>query len=224
MPVYSNPSVPANEQCNKAHVILKNAIKSANSFLGQFESLKAARGSAGTTTDQEQDMLRAMLTFASAGIDSVVKQLIRDTLSEIASSGSNEGVHQSFVTFVERKLKREDDKGISLIAEVITHKTPRNYLLKEWVDDLTSYSMQSVEQLSTAAAAFDIPTHEITNDLRKLREVFSVRNQIVHEMDVNFGTAQRKRRPRQRDVMVVHTSLLLDVSKSFLAQVDKRLS
>lgn len=59
-----------------------------------------------TPTDEEQDILRAMLIFSSAGLDSMVKQLIRDALPEIIRK--SEGAFEMFKTHIERKMKRGD--------------------------------------------------------------------------------------------------------------------
>ena len=62
--------------------ILCSAHDAASSFLDTFNKVREARQAKGTPTDEEQDLLRAMLLFATAGLDSMVKQLVtdRDTL------------------------------------------------------------------------------------------------------------------------------------------------
>ena len=60
-------------------LIWEKARDAASSFLAAFTQSRRARGSPrGTSTDAEQDMLRAALVFAGAGLDAVVKQLLAD--------------------------------------------------------------------------------------------------------------------------------------------------
>lgn len=222
MSLKHEPEKPTNSNVNKAYAVLLNARKVANSFKELFEWSRKSRKSAGTSTDQEQDLLRAMLTFASSGLDAMVKQLIKDALPKIVQS--NEGAHGAFVEYIERRLKREGDKSVSLIATLIADKSPRDRLIRDWVKSLTDDSMQSFEQLSKVAASFDIPTITLTNQPEKVKNVFKIRNQISHEMDIDFSKNNRSRRPRARKEMVKATEELFDIANNFLAAVDKRLS
>src|SRR5690349_10645733 len=88
------PHVPASSLCQNAYVILCNAHDAASSFLEAFQDVRKARRAKGMPTDEEQDLLRAMLLFASAGLDSLVKQLIRDALPAVLES--NEAAAEMF--------------------------------------------------------------------------------------------------------------------------------
>jgi hypothetical protein len=74
---------PSNKQCENAYLILCNAHDASSSFLEIFNNVRTTRKAKGTPTDEEQDLLRAMLTFAGAGLDSMVKQLIVDALPSV---------------------------------------------------------------------------------------------------------------------------------------------
>ncbi|MGH8524924.1 MAG: hypothetical protein ACREXY_12125, partial [Gammaproteobacteria bacterium] len=169
----------------------------------------------------EQDLLRAMLSFASAGLDSMAKQLIRDALPAVLAS--NEAAPQMFKAFIERRLKIGEGIDHRLLADVLGDRQPRSRLIQVLVDDLTSRSLQSTEEILRAAAAFDIKSSAVAADPRRLTEVFRVRNQIAHEMDVDFTRQNRSRRPRARDVMVGHTNQVFGVAAAFLANVDLKL-
>jgi len=54
------------------------------------------------TTDEEQDLLRAMLVMAAAGLDSMTKQLIRDALPQVVhrTGAAREGLEK----FLARQL------------------------------------------------------------------------------------------------------------------------
>lgn len=216
------PSEPSNENANKAFTILNNARKVAESFLKRFNDSRRMTPKKGVTTDDEQDLLRAMFAFASAGLDAMVKQLIRDALPIVIQN--SEGSHLQFAKFVEGKLRRED-KPYAFVAKIVTDKNPRQQLVEEWVYELNSNSMQSFEQICTAAAAFDIPSAEIAHgdSIKTIKNAFLMRNQIVHEMDVDLDSKNRKRRQRSKQSMIDATDVLFDVSKRFLEKVDSKL-
>jgi hypothetical protein len=75
--------------CKSAGRILETAHDSAGALLKAFDLARTQRGrSAGMSTDQEQDLLRVMLVMAAAGLDGMVKQLIRDTLPSLLERDS----------------------------------------------------------------------------------------------------------------------------------------
>lgn len=73
------------------------------------------------------------------------------------------------------------------------------------------------------AAYFNIPSERVTRNIVLLKEIFSVRNQIGHEMDIDFSQANRSRRPRAKEKMVKFAIELLRISATFLAEVDSKL-
>jgi hypothetical protein len=77
------PEQPMAQATLTAFYILCNTHEAASSFLDIFEKTRQGRNARGTPTDKEQDLLRAMVAFAASGLDSMVKQLIRDTLEKV---------------------------------------------------------------------------------------------------------------------------------------------
>src|SRR4051794_20034668 len=75
---------PAAPELDKAHQILTYAHGSAKSLLTAFNSLSKQRGRGGPSYEQ-QDLLRAMLLFAGAGVDACAQQVVRDTLPRLAA-------------------------------------------------------------------------------------------------------------------------------------------
>jgi hypothetical protein len=59
------------------------------------------------TTDEEQDLLRAMLVMAAAGLDSMLKQLIRDCMPSLVKA--NPQVREGLEKFVARSIRGEAD-------------------------------------------------------------------------------------------------------------------
>ncbi len=96
-------------------------------------------------------------------------------------------------------------------------------MVELFINDLTANSLQSVDQLLSVASHFNISQSAIVSYPSKLRQVFGVRNQIIHEMDINFAHPHRNRRPRRREDLVEATNELLSVAGAFLAAVDAKL-
>ena len=92
------------------------------------------------------------------------------------------------------------------------------------VADLISQSLQSKDQVLRVASYFDIPSAALATDLKLLDRIFRARNEIVHEMDVDFDQTNRNRRPRRKAVMIDHTTEILRLANAFLTEVDRGLS
>ena len=111
-----------------------------------------------------------------------------------------------------------------LFHDILLVENPTDRMIELFVQDLTSNSLQSVDQLLSVASHFNIRRSVIAHDPDKLRQVFTVRNQIVHEMDINFAHPHRNRRPRKREDLIDATNELLKVGGAFLAAVDAKLA
>lgn len=216
------PSRPNATSCEPSYVILCNAHDASSSFLEIFGSTRANRGARGAPTDEEQDLLRAMLSFASAGLDSMVKQLVVDALPSVIDRST--GAAESFGSFVEKRLYKGEEIDHRLIAEVLCDARPRDRLVKVLVSDLTSGSLQSTEAVFRAGSFFDIPSKDICSKPNELTKVFRARNEMVHEMDVDFNQSNRNRRPRRKEAMIENTNLVFSAANAFLRGVDNKLS
>jgi hypothetical protein len=212
------PAQPASPLLKNAFLILCNAHDAASAFLDVFEREYGRRGGSGAPTDEEQDLLRAMLTFASAGLDSMLKQLIRDSLGEVIEG--NEGARVKFKSFLEKRVVRREPLDAKFVVEVLASSKPMAVLVDELVRDLCADSLQSKEQLLRAAAYFDIPSSVVTTNLAQLDSIFGTRNQIAHEMDVDFSKPNRSRRPRRKRVMIDYSAELLTIGETILRTVD----
>lgn len=156
---------PGSIECGKAYSIFTSSHSTATSFYNAF--LTSRKGKGGTSTDAEQDQLRAMLIFASAGLDALIKQLIRDALPAVVNR--EPGAEVQFREFVHGKTKRGDSASEKLIAGLLVSKSPRDELLELLVRDLTGDSLQSAEQIFKVASFFDIPTQEICSSIPALK-------------------------------------------------------
>jgi hypothetical protein len=160
-----------------------------------------------------------MLVFASAGIDSMVKQLVADALP-LAVTADPEARGQ-FRSYVERRLKAPD--SARLLADAFAADNSREHLTLALVSDLRSGSLQSVDELARAAAFFAIPVADFIGDVDALRRAFRVRNEISHEMDVDFSVAPSIRRQRQLAEMEDYASSILAAAVKLLHRVSERL-
>lgn len=211
------PSSDYRTECQKALNVLRSAHATASTLLTVHDVL------AERNATFKEDVLRAMLTFASSGLDSMIKQLVREALPIVIDN--REGAQQEFQKFVERRLRKGKEGHLDneFIAGVLVRRDPRRHLVEQFVERLSSKSLQSVEGIQRVGAAFDIGSNILIPDRHALKEVFEARNQIVHEMDVDFTDAGRHRRPRTDDDMKEKTNALFEVSLRFLDAVDERL-
>ena len=204
---------------SNAHIVLSHTHRSAKSFLDIFEERQAERGP-GAPSDQDYDLLRAMLLFACSGLDSTVKHLIRDALPAVIDEDST--AEDNFRDFVEKKLPA-NGRDATLLAAVLTSRDPRKVLVDELVADLVSGSLQSVDRLLRCGSFFNLPSRDLIQDPALFRELFQARNQIAHEMDIDFSQPRRNRATRAKDQFVEYASVALECGAKFLNGVDVKL-
>lgn len=215
------PTRPANNKCENAFIILSNAHDASSSLLDIFNTSRRNRNARGTPTDEEQDLLRSMLIFACAGLDSMVKQLVSDVLSSVIDF--DDGASEMFKSYIERRIKKGQEIDHRLLADVLGDIKPRERLIKSLIYDLTSQSLQSTEQLLRVGSFFNIPSNNICRDTNKLIQIFQARNEMVHELDVDFSQPSRSRRLRTRSRMIEFVNEIFNVAETFLRSVDSKL-
>jgi hypothetical protein len=221
MSLHKKPAKPSDPCLLDAHSVLVRTIDSADSFFGAFAGVRKARGALGTPTDHEQDLLRAALLFAAAGLDAMVKQLIRDALGKVQES--DPGSKQQFSEYLQARLARTPPIDVKMLAQALMADSPREHMRNELFRELTGSSLQSKDQLLKVAAHFAIGAQQLTSNLDQLKKTFDARNQIAHEMDIQFGQINRGRRSRTLEQMTEHTTLLLKVACAFYAEVEKKV-
>ena len=218
------PTLPT----DKAELILEHAQASVKSFSDAFDNVRAHRGAGrGMPTDEDQDLLRAMLVFAGAGLDSLVKQLIRDALPALLARDA--GVQKRFEEFVFRRLRGDEDDpdlvtGNKFLARLLASAQPRAQLIEEYVRELTGASLQSAEELMRAAAALGLDSKSAGIDPKELKPIFAVRNKIIHELDIDLEGQRRKRVVRAREQMSKSADTLLNVGSTLIVKVLEKLA
>lgn len=219
----------ANDGKLKARTILESARVSANSFLGAFDTVRQARGATtGKPRHEEQDLLRASLVFAAAGLDSMLKQLIHETIKELAEKDAQ--VQTELEKFAQRQIRGDSENtetvsGHKFLATVLVAASPQDRIVEEYIRELTGSSLQSADQLFKTTTALGLDPNTIGLDRAKLKSAFDVRNKIIHELDVNLKTARGKqsRRGRTKAELEAHAEHLLDVGEKILKGVEDKL-
>lgn len=212
----------------KSHRILKYAHESAEAFVAAFDVVRQQRRAGpGATTDEEQDLLRAMLVMAAAGLDSMLKQVIRDGLRDLLDADAN--VRQELQKFVSRQIRGPTDSddgaiGHDFLARILIAEKRQDQVVEEYIRHLTGVSLQSVEELRRTTTALGLPGDVIGLPDNDLRTIFADRNRIIHEFDVDFAQLRRNRRSRQRDVMIGYSNALLQVAERVLEALDQKLA
>lgn len=215
---------PVETRCHEtknAYYILCKAHETCSSFLTIYDSTVTNSVHTDEIVHQENDLLRATLLFSTAGLDAMVKQLVKDALSKAVRSDI--GAEVVFKGYIEKKLLRGEQINTSLLTKVLVANDSKTILLDEVIRDLTSNSLQSKDELLKVASFFNIPSNTLTTDFNLLKEIFDVRNQITHEMDIDFNESSF-RRTRSRDRMVLYTNEVLKIANQLLLEVDNRLS
>ena len=211
---------PVTDEAWPAFLVLLHASHTAGSLLDAFDERTSQRGQ-GAPSDVDYDLLRAMLVFACAGLDSMIKHLIEEALP--AAINHLEGAQKRFEEFVQRKLNQDDKR--TWLGKVLTTPDPRNRLVEEFVADLVAGSLQSRDKILSMGALFGLGMKDLIDNPQSLNEVFHARNQIGHEMDMDLtGQQRRSRRPRRRDETVALAELVLECGANFLKGADVALA
>lgn len=166
-----------------------------------------------------------MLLFAGAGLDSTVKQLLKDVLYDAIDT--IEAAHRAFTEYLSKSMTKRtagaDIVDTDFIADALASATPRVSLISKFVEFTVSGSLQSVDEFFKVAAIFNLDHKDLECDPRKLRTVFQARNFIAHEMDAEFNE-RRSRRQRARQDMVSNSNLLIEITGTFIEKVGDRLA
>lgn len=216
-------------ELEKAIAIYNYSYASAKSLIDAFNDAKAKRGGKrGVLTDQEQDILRAALVMACAGIDASVKQAIRDCFERLFKM--NEETHKDFQSFIQKRLAGDVDGDISAVgrkflSKVLIEENPRKMLVEEYIKYLTGDSLQSFEQLMKTSAALGLDIRKRLNERKTvLNDIFAARNKIIHELDIDLEARARKRRVRSQTQLVKDIESVLTTTELFLAEIERLLT
>ncbi|MCX6833451.1 MAG: hypothetical protein NT028_15235 [candidate division Zixibacteria bacterium] len=218
---------PLHDGLKSAASILQYSQESSAALLKAFEMTRSERGAQrGMTTDEEQDLLRAMLTIAAAGLDAMLKQVIRDTMPVLVQK--DHGVSEELQKFVAREIRGEDvavqsSSSVKFLARVLSAPKTQVQVIEEYINELTRGSLQSVDELSRTITALQVDRKDVGIDDKIFKTIFQIRNKIIHEMDIELSGTRRKRNLRKAPDMVKYADSLLSISESILGKVNEKL-
>jgi hypothetical protein len=208
--------------------IFRYTHASASSLLVAFNDAKQKRGrKPGVLTDQEQDILRAALVMTCAGLDAALKQSIRDSLEHLLER--NAQVREGFEKFIRKRISGEGDvlelaAGAKFLAVVLAEREPRKRLIEEYIKELTGESLQSAEEILRTTTALGLDDSDLDLDIRRLKDIFKIRNKIIHELDIDLNANKRKRKVRSQEDLLDNTDFMLGTLQRILIALDKRLT
>lgn len=212
------PAQGGSTRSARASDILSYGVESITSLYNLFERERKRRGSkrGGYTTHAEQDLLRSMLIFGGATLDSVVKQVLRDQIPNIEKLPPQ--ARTEFKKFISKQLSKGATVNVDALASSLVNADPRVFFIEEYVKDLTGDSLQSKNQLFRAAVAVGLDMGLDRDGIKTLDLIFEARNEIIHELDylaAKEKKKQRNRRNRSRDEIIRWTEELLRISGRF---------
>lgn len=211
----------------KAALIFQYTHTSASSLLTAFDDAKKGRGNPrGVLTDKEQDILRASLVMCCAGLDAALKQAIRDCLEQLLESSKD--VRDGFEKFIRKRISGESDileqaSGSKFLSLILAEREPRKRLIEEYIKELTGESLQSAEEVMRTTAALGLETKKLGLDIPRLKEIFAIRNKIIHELDIDLDIKARKRRVRSQADLLDNSDFVLSVTQAILKVLDTQL-
>jgi hypothetical protein len=194
----------------------RNRGKSNNAF--QQMRRKQKRGGAPST--EEQDLLRATVVMACAGLDACVKSLIQYAIKDVVRKRKES--NEALLEFVRRRLRGGEGEMMldtKVLAELLVSDRPSEKAAEMVTEEQRGRSLQSAEELRRAARFLGVVDFPLPD--RELKDLFRVRNQIVHEMDVDLENPHRKRRPRRRKEMVKYAETALRVGEALIKECDQ---
>lgn len=207
---------PASESLLEAYWIICSTSDSAKCFYESFKELR--NGKRGALAEKEQDLLRAMLTMTAAGIDSSLKHILQNSLSEIMDA--SESAQKQIKKIVQKKIDHEANRS-DFLADSLLSKSPRMFIVQLITNELAGKSLQSSQQIFKICSVFGLETGNISKKYKeKLNSLFKARNKIIHEMDIDFNLAKRSRHQRKEATMVNHCNVLLELGNEIIKQVD----
>ena len=180
-----------------AQRFLASAYDSVDAVLETLDAMRGLRRQqsggrlTGRLTSQEEDLLRAAIVFTGAGLDATLKRLIRDTLGALLETSTQ--AHDKFEAFVAQRIGPGEMAEAKMVARYLTAADPRARLIDDYIYELTGSSLQSAQQVSATAGALGIEDAALRRRITGLAELFTARNEVSHELDL-----QRPEQPGDR--------------------------
>ena len=218
-------SIPATNRCSelqKAFLVLGYTHDSVHALRETVKLVRAKRS--GSLTDEEQDLLRAMIVMAASGLDAMTRLAVESALPFLWRH--DESILRSFQEYLSRRLKvdgadRTSSDASRLLAELFTAQDLQEAAINEYIASLTGGSLQSTDALYRICDALNITKKII--DKEALKPIFEDRHRIIHVFDVDFAAPKRNRRSRRISDTIAVTNQLLNTAEQIYIACEKRL-
>lgn len=184
----------------KSQRFLISAHEAVQEVLGTLDVLRNVRKEKqgdirGRLAVNEEDQLRAAIIFTGAGLDSTLKQLIRDTLPRLLFIDEGKSKFEAFATSRLRSVESTDPR---MVARYMTAPDPRSRLIEDYIYELTGSSLQSADEVGKVAGALGVKNKDLRKRITALKPLFVARNEISHELDLQSPEKRGDRTRRTR--------------------------
>jgi len=142
----------------------------------------------GRPSESDQDLLRSAILFAGAGLDSTIKQLVRDAIPALVEVRPS--AQSLLQAFARRVIERGGSIGSGELVELFFADDSKSYLVHRYIADLTLGSMQSSNRVRDIARALGMDDASFFKRVdpdksdRTLNKMFVARNEIIHQLDL----------------------------------------
>ena len=170
----SLPRKPRTSKINGAWRYLEGAHASG---AGLFDGLNVLRqhgwdaqdrSARGRLNEDQTNLLRAAVVFTSSGLDACCKRLLRDALPALVQA--NSVAEERFRRYVSSQL---NGKVATAIREAILDASPRDALVRRYVEALTTASLQGTDDLKKVRDALGIAALRLPDArIDRLRDFF----------------------------------------------------
>lgn len=214
LPSLDRTIVPPDSPVHRSQRYLAAAYDSVASLIEEtYPVLRGQRdGSRGRLTHAEQDVFRAAVIFAGAGVDTVFKEALRGNLDLQIETSS--GAREKYREFVAGYIQDAGAISPKRLAVLLTSRDSDQDLKAAYIASMTGSSLQSQQQVTKALAALGLQDEkDLFKYSAKLNPLFKVRNQIAHELDMTpasvsgRGARSRHERTIGTYIEMCHTGL-----------------
>lgn len=205
---------------------LRATHESITQLLHAVDALQQNRGlnGRGRPSAAQQDVMRSALALATSGMESSLKQLVRDaTPSLMERRTSNRDAYENFLR---QQLRSNGPSGP--LERSLTSGDPTSELVKLFVSDRTTGSILSTRDLKRIVFDTLCISKRSISDARvvELEPLLKARNHVVHDLDLlpkdSIGNGLNRRTHRRSTVVeygnlgmrfsfdvILHTAYLL---------------
>ena len=133
-----------------------------------------------------------------------------------------------FEKFTRKRITGDADAlefatGAKFIAAILIDRSPKDRLIEEYIKELTGDSLQSAEEILRTVAALGIDQKALVLRIQMLKDIFTIRNKIIHELDIELDNPRRKRTVRGQDDLIGYSNEILKTGKAYLEALDTKI-